>query len=92
MGFRKPFTTYFIIFLRNYRVKAELRLVNESAAASLGEGLEETLTLHRLGLFPQLGISLKTTNCIESLMALVEDYTGKVITGGTPLKSTDGSQ
>ena len=52
--------------------------MNESAAASLEEGLEETLTLHRLALFPQLGISLKTTNCIESLMALVEEYTGKV--------------
>ncbi len=60
------------------RLKAELRLMNESAAASLEEGLEETLTLHRLGLFPQLGISLKTTNCIESLMALVDEYTGKV--------------
>lgn len=59
-------------------LKAELRLMNESAAASLEEGLEETLTLHRLALFPQLGISLKTTNCIESLMALVEEYTGKV--------------
>ena len=52
--------------------------MNESACASLEEGFEETLTLHRLGLFPQLGISLKTTNCIESLMALVADYTGKV--------------
>jgi transposase-like protein len=60
------------------RLKAELRLMNESAAASLEEGLEETLTLHRLGLFPQLGISLKTTNCIESLMSLVDEYTGKV--------------
>jgi len=59
-------------------LKAELRLMNESAAASLEEGLEETLTLHRLSLFSQLGISLKTTNCIESLMALVEAYTGKV--------------
>ena len=60
------------------RLKAELRLINESAAASLEEGMEETLTLHRLGLFPQLGISLKTTNCIESLMSLVDEYTGKV--------------
>ena len=32
------------------RLKAELRLMNESAAASLEEGLEETLTLHHLGL------------------------------------------
>ena len=60
------------------RLKAELMLINRSAASSLEEGLEETLTLHRLGLFKQLGISLKTTNCIESLMSLVETYTGKV--------------
>lgn len=60
------------------RLKGELKLLNQSALASLEEGFEETLTLHRLGLFPQLGISLKTTNCIESLMALVDGYTGKV--------------
>ena len=60
------------------RLKPELKLINESAVASLEEGFEETLTLHRLGLFPHLGISLKTTNCIESVMALVEEYTGKV--------------
>jgi len=60
------------------RLKPELRLINESALASLEEGFEETLTLHRLGLLPQLGISLKTTNCIESLMSLVDEYTGKV--------------
>jgi len=56
----------------------ELRLLNESAATSLLEGLEETLTLHRLGVFPQLGISLKTTNCLESLNALVGQRTDKV--------------
>ncbi|MBW1931296.1 MAG: hypothetical protein JRJ13_19445 [Deltaproteobacteria bacterium] len=60
------------------RLKAELMLINRSAAASLEEGLEETLTVHKLGLFKQLGISLKTTNCIESVMSLVETYTGKV--------------
>jgi len=49
-----------------------------SAAASLLKGLEETLTLHRLGLFPQLGISLKTTNLLESVMARVEARTAKV--------------
>lgn len=47
----------------------ELRLLNESAAASLSEGLEETLTLHDLGIFPLLGASFKTTNCLESLNA-----------------------
>ena len=60
------------------RLHQELRLLNESAARSLLEGLEETLTLHRLGVFPQLGISLKTTNCLESLNSLVELRVGKV--------------
>lgn len=60
------------------RLRRELHLVNESAAASLDEGFEETLTLHRLGVFPTLGISLKTTNCLESLNALVGQYTDKV--------------
>ena len=46
--------------------------MNESAAASLAEGLEETLTLHRLNVFPELGVSFKTTNLIESVMARLE--------------------
>jgi len=75
-AYEKP--TYEEVKAALNRLKQELRLMNESACTSLEEGLEETLTLHRLGLFPQLGISLKTTNCIESLMALVEEYTGKV--------------
>jgi len=33
------------------RIRQELRLVNESAVKSLDEGFEETLTLHRLGVF-----------------------------------------
>ncbi|MGH7631947.1 MAG: IS256 family transposase [Gemmatimonadales bacterium] len=60
------------------RVHTELRLVNASAAASLLEGLEETLTLHRLGVFPQVGISFKTTNLLESVMARVEARTARV--------------
>jgi len=36
------------------------------------------LILHRLGLFSTLGISLKTTNCLESLLSQVEQRTGKV--------------
>ena len=60
------------------RVKKELSLMNESAVKSLEEGLEETLTLHRLGLFDKLDKSLKTTNCIESLMSLIDQKTGKV--------------
>jgi putative transposase len=60
------------------KIRKELQLMNQSAVNSLDEGLEETLTLHRLGLFRELGISFKTTNCIESLMALIEQKTNKV--------------
>jgi len=49
------------------KCRRELEQINVSAVSSLDEGLEETLTLHRLGVFPHLGISLKTTNCIESI-------------------------
>jgi len=60
------------------RLHRELRLLNESAAASLAEGLEETLTLHRLGVFPELGVSFKTTNLIESVMGRLEAKTQRV--------------
>lgn len=60
------------------RLVTELRVMNESAARSLEEGLDETLTLHRLGVFPELSVSFKTTNLIESVMARVEDRTAKV--------------
>jgi putative transposase len=60
------------------KIRKELQLLNQSAVSSLDEGLEETLTLHRLGLFRELGISFKTTNCIESLMALVGQRMDKV--------------
>lgn len=60
------------------RVHKELRLRNASAAASLLEGIEETLTLHRLGVFPELGTSFKTTNLLESVMARVEARTARV--------------
>jgi transposase-like protein len=60
------------------RLHRELRLLNASAAASLLEGLEETLTLHRLGLVRELGASFKTTNVVESIMAQVERRTRRV--------------
>ena len=59
-------------------VKKELAILNQSAVRSLEEGLEETLTLHRLGLFKQLAESFKTTNCIENIMRLVGIYTDRV--------------
>jgi putative transposase len=60
------------------KIRAELSNLNESAVASLDEGLEETLTLHRLGVFALLGKSLKTTNIIESINAQAEERCGKV--------------
>lgn len=53
-------------------IYTELTLLNESAAASLREGLEETLTLHWLKVFPLLGQNFETTNCLKSLNAMVE--------------------
>lgn len=60
------------------KLHEELEDRNQSAASSLAEGLEETLTLHRLGLYGVLGRSLKTTNCLESVNALVEERCAKV--------------
>jgi transposase-like protein len=45
---------------------------------SLEEGLEETLTIHRIGLHRELRRSFSTTNIIESIHALVEQATSKV--------------
>ena len=60
------------------KIRDELSEINLSAARSLDEGLDETLTLHRLGVFPLLGRSLKTTNCLESINAMAEERCGKV--------------
>ncbi len=60
------------------KLHTELEERNQSAAGSLTEGLEETLTLHRLGVHGVLGRSLKTTNCLESVNALVEERCAKV--------------
>ena len=55
----------------------ELEDRNQSAAGSLAEGLDETLTLHRLGVYGVLGRSLKTTNGLESINALIEERCAK---------------
>jgi len=60
------------------RIGKELKLQNASAAASLAEGLEETLTLHRLGLASELALSFSTTNIIESIQAHVGRLTDHV--------------
>ena len=50
----------------------ELMDLNPSAARSLAEGLEETLTVHRLQIPMQLRKTLASTNIIESAFAVVE--------------------
>jgi putative transposase len=59
-------------------LKPGLELMNQSALHSLEEGLEETLTLHRLGLTPMLKDSFRTTNCIENVNSLLEQLTHNV--------------
>lgn len=51
---------------------------NRSAANSLREGMEELLTLHRLGLNATFERTFGTTNCIESLNANVEKQLKKL--------------
>jgi transposase-like protein len=59
-------------------IRDELKKINRSAAHSLEEGLEETLTMHRLGLVEQLGGSFTTTNLIENLNSQLAKYIRKV--------------
>ena len=55
-----------------------LERLNPSAAASLKEGLEETLTIHKLGVTGLLRKTLQTTNPIESCFSLTRTITGRV--------------
>ena len=50
----------------------------EREVVSLDEGFEETLTLHRLGLFAKIGRSLKTTSMLESVNSQAEERCGRV--------------
>ena len=52
--------------------------LNASAAASLEEGLQETLTLHRLGVPEVLRRTLRSTNVIESCFARTRKLCGNV--------------
>jgi putative transposase len=58
----------------------ELDRTHPGAAASLREGLEETLTVLRLGVPPTLARSLRSTNCVESMTLL---YVVKIVWAGS---------
>lgn len=59
-------------------IKSELGQINRQAANSLKEGMEETLTIQRLGLNEYLSKSFTTTNCIESVNSQLVKYIRKV--------------
>jgi len=54
------------------KIFRQLERINPSAAHSLEEGLEETLTLHRLGVGTLLRRTLASSNPIESCFSIVE--------------------
>ena len=55
-----------------------LDTISPNAARSLEEGLEETLTVTRLGLHESLVRTFSSTNLIESCFARTEAWTGRV--------------
>jgi hypothetical protein len=56
----------------------ELDRSHPGAANSLREGLTETLTIGRLGVPPTLARTLRSTNTIESMIAICRDHASNV--------------
>jgi transposase-like protein len=56
----------------------ELDRTHPGAAASLREGLDQTLTVLRLGVPPTLARTLRSTNCIESMISVCREHAGNV--------------
>jgi putative transposase len=56
----------------------ELDRTHPGAAASLREGLDETLTVLRLNLPPTLARTLRSTNAIESMISICRDHASNV--------------
>ena len=65
-----------IVMLKS--IHYELTMINRNAANSLLEGLEETLTLHRLQLHEVFKKSFSTTNIIENVNSQIGRYTRNV--------------
>jgi putative transposase len=58
----------------------KLDKTHTSAAASLREGMDETLTVLRLGVPPTLARTLRSTNAIESMISICRDSSRNVKT------------
>jgi putative transposase len=56
----------------------QLTKAHPGAAASLREGLAETLTVSRLGVPPTLARTLRSTNAIESMIEICRDHSTNV--------------
>ena len=56
----------------------ELEHTHPGAAGSLREGLSETLTVLRLGVSPTLARTLRSTNCIESMISICRNHSTNV--------------
>ena len=56
----------------------ELDRTHPGAAASLREGLPETLTVLRLGVPPTLARTLRSTNAIESMISVCREHAANV--------------
>ena len=56
----------------------ELDKTHPGAAASLREGLAETLTVLRLGVPPTLARTLRSTNAVESMISICRDHARNV--------------
>jgi transposase-like protein len=57
---------------------AELDKTHPGAAASLREGMTETLTVLRLGVPPTLARTLRSTNAVESMISICRDHASNV--------------
>lgn len=60
------------------RLASSIQADHPGAAASVREGLDDTLTLQGLGITDALYRTLRTTNPIENLNGLIADYTHNV--------------
>jgi putative transposase len=56
----------------------ELERTHPGAAGSLREGMGETLTVLRLGVSPTLARTLRSTNCIESMISIARTHSSNV--------------
>ena len=80
---RKISTAYSMSDYEDAKIKLleiaeELEEKNMAAVNSIKEGLEETLTLHKLGVNVKFDRTFSTTNPIENVNSQVQNYTQKV--------------